>query len=74
MKNLEFSVLNEVANSPFAYLIMFMALLGYVIKSSDAREVKMREQLDKIVPILDHLVREIESIKKSISRKRDKDE
>jgi hypothetical protein len=48
---------------------MFMALLGYVIKSSDAREVKMREQLDKIVPILDHLVREIEDIKNTISRK-----
>ena len=47
---------------------MFMALLGYVIKSSDAREVKMREQLDKIVPILDHLVREIEDIKDTINR------
>ena len=69
MRYLEVSVLNEVANSPFAYLIMFMALLGYVIKSSDAREVKMREQLDKIVPILDHLVREIEDIKNTISRK-----
>ena len=66
---MEFSVLNEVANSPFAYLIMFMALLGYVIKSSDTREIKMREQLDKIVPILDHLVREIEDIKDTISRK-----
>ena len=66
---MEFNVLNEVANSPFAYLIMFMALLSYVIKSSDAREVKMREQLDKIVPILDHLVREIEDIKNTISRK-----
>ena len=65
---MEFNVLNEVANSPFAYLIMFMALLGYVIKSSDAREVKMREQLDKIVPILDHLVREIEDIKDTINR------
>ena len=66
---MEFSVLNEVANSPFAYLIMFMALLGYVIKSSDAREIKMREQLDKIVPILDHLVREIEDIKDTISKR-----
>ena len=66
---MEVNVLNEVANSPFAYLIMFMALLTYVIKSSDAREIKMREQLDKIVPILDHLVREIEDIKDTISRK-----
>ena len=66
---MELGVLNEVANSPFAYLIMFMALLGYVIKSSDAREIKMREQLDKIVPILDHLVREIEDIKDTINRK-----
>ena len=66
---MELGVLNEVANSPFAYLIMFMALLGYVIKSSDAREIKMREQLDKIVPILDHLVREIEDIKNTISKK-----
>ena len=66
---MEFSVLNEVANSPFAYLIMFMALLGYVIKSSDTREVAMREQLDKIVPILDHLVREIEDIKETINRR-----
>ena len=65
---MEVNVLNEVANSPFAYLIMFMALLGYVIKSSDAREVKMREQLDKIVPILDHQVREIEDIKDTINR------
>lgn len=66
---MELGVLNEVANSPFAYLIMFMALLGYVIKSSDAREIKMREQLDKIVPILDHLVREIEDIKDTISKR-----
>ena len=66
---MELGVLNEVANSPFAYLIMFMALLGYVIKSSDAREIKMREQLDKIVPILDHLVREVEDIRDTISRK-----
>ena len=60
---------NSIVNSPTAYLTLFIMLLWYVLSASQKREKEMREQLDKIVPILDHLVREIEDIKDTINRK-----
>lgn len=55
-------MVNGIANSPSAYLTLFIILLGYVLKTSAQREMKMREQLDKIVPILDNLVRDVNDI------------
>lgn len=66
---MDINTLNEVANSPFAYLILFMILLGYVIKSSDEREHKMREQLDKTVPILSQILNRLDVIEEKIEEK-----
>lgn len=61
-------LINEIANSPFAYLILFICLLCYILKTSSIREIKMRDQLDKIVPILDNLVKDVNEIKNDIKR------
>ena len=66
MNDVTLELINDVANSPFAYLIMFIFLLSYVLKSSQQREDKMREQLDKIVPILDNLVIDVNEIKNNL--------
>lgn len=66
---MDINTLNEVANSPFAYLILFMILLAYVIKSSDEREHKMREQLDKTVPILSQILNRLDVIEEKIEEK-----
>ncbi len=66
MNDVTLELINDIANSPFAYLIMFIFLLSYVLKSSQQREDKMREQLDKIVPILDNLVRDVNEIKNNL--------
>lgn len=58
--------LERVASSQFAYLILFIGLLLYVLRESNIRENKMREQLDKIVPILDKLVRDVSDIKNEL--------
>lgn len=71
MNNLTLEQINSIVNSPSVYLILFIALLGYVLKSSQIREFKMREQLDKIVPILDNLVSKVNSIENEL-RKGDK--
>lgn len=63
-------LVNNIANSQFAYLVLFIILLYYVLKTSQEREFKMREQLDKIVPILDNLVREVNDIKSEIRKDR----
>lgn len=62
------TTLNDIANSPFAYLILFMLLLGYVIKSSDDREKKMREQLDKTIPILSQILTRLDIIEEEIKK------
>lgn len=59
-------LINEVVNSPSVYLTLFIGLLGYVLKTSQIREFKMRDQLDKIVPILDNLVRDVNDIKNEL--------
>lgn len=60
---------NNIANSPTAYLILFICLLIYVLKTSSIREMKMREQLDKIVPILDNLVNKVDQIENKLDIK-----
>ena len=60
--------INNLVNSPSVYLTLFIALLGYVLKSSQLREQQMRDQLDKIVPILDRLVRDVNDIKNELRK------
>lgn len=61
-------VINKIANSQFAYLVLFIILLYYVLKTSQEREFKMRDQLDKIVPILDNLVNKVNSIEDELRK------
>lgn len=63
MENWSLEVINSIANSPSAYLILFITLLMYVLKTSSERETQMREQLNRTIPILDRLVRDVELIK-----------
>ena len=60
--------INNLVNSPSVYLTLFIALLGYVLKSSQLRETQMRDQLDKTVPILDRLVRDVNDIKNELRK------
>lgn len=60
---------NAISNSPSAYLTLFVCLLIYVLKTSSIREMKMREQLDKIVPILDNLVSKVDQIESKLDIK-----
>lgn len=62
-------LISEVAQSQFAYLIMFIGLLVYVIKASDERERKTREQLDKTVPILNQILARLDVIEDKIEEK-----
>ena len=59
---------NSVVNSPSVYLTLFIGLLAYVLKSSQLRETQMRDQLDKTVPILDKLVRDVNEIKNELRK------
>ena len=60
--------INNLVNSPSVYLTLFIALLAYVLKSSQLRETQMRDQLDKTVPILDRLVRDVNEIKNELRK------
>jgi len=66
MSELTLESVNSIANSPSAYLILFIFLLMYVLKTSSERERQMREQLDKTIPILDRLVKDMEVVKDKI--------
>ena len=66
MNELTVESINAIANSPSAYLILFIFLLMYVLKTSSERETQMREQLDKTIPILDRLVKDMEIVKDKI--------
>lgn len=68
MNELSLETLNSIANSPSAYLTLFIVLLYYVLKTSSQREMKMREQLDKIVPILDNLVSKVDYIERNMHK------
>ena len=70
MKNYKVTIesVNNIVNSPSVYLTLFIMLLAYVLKSSQLREQQMRDQLDKIVPILDRLVRDVNDIKNELRK------
>lgn len=65
---IEIELLDRIANSQFAYLILFMGLLGYVIKTSYDREQKMNEQLDKTIPILNQILVRLDLIEEKMER------
>ena len=61
-------IVNEIVNSPTAYLSMFVILLGYVLYSSQNREKEMREQLDKTVPVLEKILIRLDVIENKLER------
>ena len=66
MESFTFETVNAISNSPSAYLILFILLLMYLLNTSSEREKQMREQLDKTIPILDKLVKDMETVKDKI--------
>ena len=68
MDGMYIEAINNLVNSPSVYLTLFIALLAYVLKSSQLRETQMRDQLDKTVPILDRLVRDVNEIKNELRK------
>ena len=68
MDGMNIEVINNLVNSPSVYLTLFIVLLAYVLKSSQLRETQMRDQLDKTVPILDRLVRDVNEIKNELRK------
>ena len=68
MDSITIESVNSIVNSPSVYLTLFIVLLAYVLKSSQLREQQMRDQLDKIVPILDRLVRDVNDIKNELRK------
>ena len=68
MDGMNIEVINNLVNSPSVYLTLFITLLAYVLKSSQLRETQMRDQLDKTVPILDRLVRDVNEIKNELRK------
>ena len=65
-------IVNSIVNSPSVYLTLFIGLLSYTLRSSNAREMRLQEQLDKIIPILDNLVRDVNDIKNDMRKGSDK--
>lgn len=67
---MEFSLelINEIVNSPSAYLLLFILLLGYVLYSSQLREKEMREQLDKTIPVLEKILIRLDIIEDKLER------
>ena len=61
-------VINDIVNSPSAYLSMFILLLGYVLYSSQMREKEMREQLDTTVPVLEKILIRLDVIEDKLER------
>ena len=61
-------LINEIVNSPSAYLSLFILLLGYVLYSSQTREKEMREQLDKTVPVLEKILIRLDIIEDKLER------
>ena len=68
MDGINIEAINNLVNSPSVYLTLFIGLLAYVLKSSQLRETQMRDQLDKTVPILDRLVRDVNEIKSELRK------
>jgi hypothetical protein len=65
---LNMQLINEIVNSPSAYLSLFILLLGYVLYSSQTREKEMREQLDKTVPVLEKILIRLDVIEDKLER------
>lgn len=61
-------LINEIVNSPSAYLSLFILLLGYVLYSSQLREKEMREQLDKTIPVLEKILIRLDIIEDKLER------
>lgn len=61
-------LINEIVNSPSAYLSLFILLLGYVLYSSQTREKEMRDQLDKTVPVLEKILIRLDVIEDKLER------
>ena len=61
-------IVNDIVNSPSAYLTMFIVLLGYVLHSSQNREKEMREQLDKTVPVLEKILTRLDVIEDKLEK------
>ena len=61
-------LINEIVNSPSAYLSLFILLLGYVLYSSQSREKEMREQLDKTIPVLEKILIRLDIIEDKLER------
>ena len=61
-------LINEIVNSPSAYLSLFILLLGYVLYSSQMREKEMRGQLDKTVPVLEKILIRLDVIEDKLER------
>ena len=68
MESITIESVNGIVNSPSVYLTLFIGLLAFVLKSSQLRETQMRDQLDKTVPILDRLVRDVNEIKNELRK------
>ena len=68
MESITIESVNGIVNSPSVYLTLFIGLLAFVLKSSQLRETQMRDQLDKTVPILDKLVRDVNEIKNELRK------
>ena len=66
MTEFTIEMINEIVSSPFAYLILFIVLLAYVLRSSQVRETQMREQLDKTVPVLEKILIRLDVIEEKI--------
>ena len=61
-------LINDIVNSPSAYLSLFILLLGYVLSSSQMREKEMRDQLDKTVPVLEKILIRLDVIEDKLER------
>ena len=68
MDSVTVEMINNIVNSPSAYLMMFIILLGYVLSSSQKREREMRDQLDKTVPVLEKILIRLDVIEDKLER------
>ena len=68
MEGITMEMVNSLAGSQVAFGSLFILLLVYVLRTSEKRESKLQEQLDKIIPILDNLVRDVNDIKNDMKK------
>ena len=68
MEGITVEMVNSLASSQVAFGSLFILLLVYFLRTSEKREPKLQEQLDKIIPILDNLVRDVNDIKNDMKK------